>query len=85
MTDVAAQTAEVSMRRRRGLCWHARRHPTVALGAVIRIYLTGDVWQRVAASITVQNLNAADDVDAQGQMTGALGEGFANSLDLAGF
>jgi Bacterial protein of unknown function (DUF898) len=57
----------------------------LALGAVLRIYLTGDVWQRVAASVTVQNLNAADDVTAEGQMAGALGEGFANSLDLAGF
>ena len=38
MTDLAAQTAtetEAPARKRRGLAWHARRHPTVALGAAI--------------------------------------------------
>jgi uncharacterized membrane protein YjgN (DUF898 family) len=54
-------------------------------GVVIRIYLTRDVWQRVAESVTVQNLAAADDVVAQGHLVSALGEGFADSLDIAGF
>ena len=38
MTDLAAQIAtelEAPARKRRSLAWHARRHPTVALGAAI--------------------------------------------------
>jgi uncharacterized membrane protein YjgN (DUF898 family) len=57
----------------------------LALGAIMRIYLMRDVWARVATSTTVHNLNAADNVAAQGRMVSALGEGFADSLDVAGF
>jgi hypothetical protein len=57
----------------------------LAVGVVIRIYLMRDVWQRVAQSVTVQNIAAADNVTAQGELVSALGEGFANSLDIAGF
>ena len=57
----------------------------LAVGVVIRIYLMRDLWQRVAQSVTVQNLAAADNVTAQGELVSALGEGFANSLDVAGF
>jgi uncharacterized membrane protein YjgN (DUF898 family) len=57
----------------------------LALGAIMRIYLMRDVWERVATSTTVHNLNAADNVAAQGRMVSALGEGFADSLDVAGF
>ena len=57
----------------------------LAAGAIIRIYLMRDVWQRVAESVTVHNLAAADDVAAQGHLVSALGEGFADSLDVAGF
>jgi uncharacterized membrane protein YjgN (DUF898 family) len=57
----------------------------LAAGVVIRIYLMRDVWQRVAASVTAHNLAAADDVAAQGHLVSALGEGFADSLDVAGF
>jgi hypothetical protein len=35
--------------------------------------------------VTVENLAAADNVTAQGELVSALGEGFANSLDVAGF
>ena len=56
----------------------------LAVGVVIRIYLMRDLWQRVAESATVHNLAAADDVTAQGELVSALGEGFANSLDVAG-
>src|SRR4030095_7995192 len=38
MTDLTAQAATESKaptRKRRGLAWHARRHPTVALGAAM--------------------------------------------------
>jgi hypothetical protein len=57
----------------------------LAVGVVIRIYLMLDVWQRVVESVKVQNLAAADNVTAQGHLVSALGEGFADSLDIAGF
>lgn len=57
----------------------------LAVGVVIRIYLMRDLWQLVARSVTVLNLGAADNVSAQGELVSALGEGFANSLDVAGF
>jgi uncharacterized membrane protein YjgN (DUF898 family) len=57
----------------------------LAVGVIIRIYLMRDVWQRVAESVTVHNLSAADSVDAQGHLVSALGEGFADSLDVVGF
>jgi len=57
----------------------------LALGMVMRIYLIRDVWARVATSTTVHDLAAADNVAAQGSMVSALGEGFADSLDVAGF
>ena len=52
---------------------------------IMRIYLVHDVWRRVADSVTVHNLGAAENVIAQGPLVGALGEGFADSLDVVGF
>jgi uncharacterized membrane protein YjgN (DUF898 family) len=52
---------------------------------VLRMYLIHDVWQRVADTTSIHNLAAAENVTAQGDMVGALGEGFADSLDVAGF
>lgn len=57
----------------------------LAAGAIMRIYLIRDVWQRVAESVAVNNLAAADNVAAQGHLVSALGEGFADSLDIVGF
>jgi uncharacterized membrane protein YjgN (DUF898 family) len=57
----------------------------LAFWTVARIYLAHDVWQRVADSSTVHNLAAADNIVAQGDLVGALGEGFADSLDVVGF
>jgi uncharacterized membrane protein YjgN (DUF898 family) len=56
----------------------------LTMGAIIRLYLMRDMWQRVAASVIVHNLAAADNVVARGEAASALGEGFANSLDVAG-
>jgi uncharacterized membrane protein YjgN (DUF898 family) len=56
----------------------------LAVWAVMRLYLIRDVWQRVAASTTIHNLAAADDVTARGHAVSALGEGFADSLDIGG-
>jgi len=57
----------------------------LAIGAVRRVYLIRDLWQRVADSVTIHNLAAADNVTAQGELVSALGEGFADSLDVVGF
>jgi len=57
----------------------------LAAGVLLRIYLMRDVWQRVTDTLTVHNLQAADNVTAQGHLVSALGEGFADSLDIAGF
>jgi uncharacterized membrane protein YjgN (DUF898 family) len=57
----------------------------LALGVVIRMYLVRDMWQRVASSAVVHNLAAADNVAAQGQLAGALGEGLSDGLDIGGF
>ncbi len=57
----------------------------LALWMVMRIYLIHDVWRRVAWSATVHNLATAEDVVAEGKPVGALGEGFADSLDIVGF
>lgn len=57
----------------------------LTIGIIMRIYLMRDVWQRVTDSVTVHNLQAADNVTAQGHLVSALGEGFADSLDIAGF
>jgi uncharacterized membrane protein YjgN (DUF898 family) len=76
-----------------------RQHPYLVLGAnmanylvlvlcigvVARIYLVRGVWERVVTSTTVHNLGGAEGVRVQGAMASALGEGFADSLDIAGF
>jgi uncharacterized membrane protein YjgN (DUF898 family) len=59
----------------------------LALGAgvVMRMYLTHDLWARLAASATVNNLAAVESTIGQGQMASAIGEGFADSMDIGGF
>lgn len=56
----------------------------LVLVLIMRIYLIRDVWQRVAGTASVYNLAAADDVAVQGAMASAVGEGFADSLDIGG-
>jgi uncharacterized membrane protein YjgN (DUF898 family) len=57
----------------------------LAFGVIVRIYLRRDVWARVVASTVVYNLAAADNVVARGGAANALGEGFADGLDIGGF
>jgi hypothetical protein len=57
----------------------------LALNVVMRVYLLRDVWARVIASTTVYRLEAAANVSARGELANALGEGFADGLDVAGF
>ncbi len=56
----------------------------LAVNVVIRVYLMRDLWRRIAASVTVHHLDAAADVAARGDLASAVGEGFANSLDVVG-
>jgi uncharacterized membrane protein YjgN (DUF898 family) len=57
----------------------------LALNVVMRVYLLRDVWARVIASTTVYRLEAAANVSARGELANALGEGFADGLDIVGF
>jgi uncharacterized membrane protein YjgN (DUF898 family) len=57
----------------------------LALNIVMRIYLLRDLWARVVGSTTAIDLEAAANVAAQGELANALGEGFADGLDVAGF
>jgi len=57
----------------------------LAFNVVIRVYLMRDLWVRVLASVNVTGIEAAASVSAQGEMANALGEGFADGLDVGGF
>jgi uncharacterized membrane protein YjgN (DUF898 family) len=57
----------------------------LALNVVMRLYLLRDLWQRVVSSIEVHGIEAAANVSARGELASALGEGFADGLDVAGF
>ncbi len=52
---------------------------------ILRIYLQRDVWAKVLESLHVHNIEAAANVRASGELASALGEGFADGLDVAGF
>ncbi|WP_244069481.1 DUF898 family protein [Bradyrhizobium sp. Ce-3] len=57
----------------------------LALNVVMRVYLMRDLWVRVLSSTIVHNIGAAADVTARGDLANALGEGFADGLDVGGF
>jgi hypothetical protein len=57
----------------------------LALNVVMRVYLLRDLWVRVLVSVEVHGVEAADNVAARGELSNALGEGFADGLDVAGF
>ncbi|HEX9586343.1 MAG TPA: DUF898 domain-containing protein, partial [Bradyrhizobium sp.] len=57
----------------------------LAINVVMRVYLLRDLWVRVLASTIVLDIEAAANVSARGEMANALGEGFADGLDVAGF
>jgi uncharacterized membrane protein YjgN (DUF898 family) len=57
----------------------------LAMNVVIRVYLLGDLWVRVLGSINISGIEAAANVAARGEMANALGEGFADGLDVGGF
>ena len=57
----------------------------LAMNIVIRVYLVRDLWVRVLGSVNVSGLEAAANVAARGDLANALGEGFADGLDVGGF
>jgi hypothetical protein len=57
----------------------------LALNVVLRVYLLRDVWARVLASTHLHGIEAAANVAAKGELASALGEGFADGLDVVGF
>jgi uncharacterized membrane protein YjgN (DUF898 family) len=57
----------------------------LALNVVMRVYLQHDLWVKVLETLGVHDIGAAADVQAQGELANALGEGFADGLDVAGF
>jgi uncharacterized membrane protein YjgN (DUF898 family) len=57
----------------------------LVLNVVLRLYLVRDMWATVLASIKVHGIEAMANVAAKGDLASALGEGFADGLDVAGF
>jgi uncharacterized membrane protein YjgN (DUF898 family) len=57
----------------------------LAINVVMRVYLLRDLWVKVLASTDVQGIETAAGVSARGGPVNALGEGFADGLDVAGF
>jgi hypothetical protein len=55
------------------------------LNVVMRVYLLRDLWVRVIGSTTVHQIEAAANIAVAGDLASALGEGFADGLDVAGF
>ena len=57
----------------------------LAMNVVMRVYLTRDLWVTVLGSVNISGLEAAANVAARGDLANALGEGFADGLDVGGF
>ncbi len=57
----------------------------LGFNVVFRLYLTRDLWTHIASSIRIGGLAATNNVAAKGDLAGALGEGFADGLDVGGF
>jgi uncharacterized membrane protein YjgN (DUF898 family) len=57
----------------------------LSLNVVIRVFLVRDLWATVLESLHVHNIGATANVAAKGELASALGEGFADGLDVAGF
>lgn len=57
----------------------------LAMNVVMRVYLTRDLWVVVLGSVNITGIEAAANVAARGDLANALGEGFADGLDVGGF
>ncbi len=56
----------------------------MGMNVFMRLYLVRDLWQRAVSSITVHGIEAAANVAARGDLANAIGEGFADGLDVGG-
>jgi uncharacterized membrane protein YjgN (DUF898 family) len=57
----------------------------LGVNLVMRVVLMRDLWLQVLDTVGVHNIGAAANVTAKGELASALGEGFADGLDVAGF
>ena len=57
----------------------------LVVNVVMRVYLTRDLWVIVLGSVNIIGIEAAANVAARGDLANALGEGFADGLDVGGF
>ena len=57
----------------------------LVMNVVMRVYLTRDLWVIVLGSVNIIGIEAAANVAARGDLANALGEGFADGLDVGGF
>lgn len=57
----------------------------LAFNIVMRVYLQRDLWVKVLETTHVHGIETAANVRASGKLASALGEGFADGLDVAGF
>jgi len=57
----------------------------LAMTVVVRLYLLRDLWTKVLASTRIHNIEVTTNVSVRGELANALGEGFADSLDVVGF
>jgi uncharacterized membrane protein YjgN (DUF898 family) len=57
----------------------------LAVNVVIRVYLVRDLWVMVLGSVNISGIEAVASVAARGDAANALGEGFADGLDVGGF
>lgn len=57
----------------------------LAFNVVMRVYLQRDLWVKVLETTQIHGIAAAANVRASGELASALGEGFADGLDVAGF
>jgi uncharacterized membrane protein YjgN (DUF898 family) len=57
----------------------------LSINVLMRVYLLRDVWVKVLQSLRIYDLSAVADVATKGELASALGEGFADGLDVAGF
>jgi uncharacterized membrane protein YjgN (DUF898 family) len=57
----------------------------LGINVVIRVYLLRDLWAKVVETTSVHGIEALSNVAARGDLASAVGEGFADGLDVAGF
>ena len=55
----------------------------LAINIVIRVYLVRDLWVRVLGSVNVTASRLRPTSPRRGELASALGEGFADGLDVA--